>query len=273
MSMSKNRTSLLRRTWQSVLAAILLAMPAVPAVAQSIPDFSGMWENRDEYFKPPESGPGPVMSLPAVRGVLYHADYNNPILQPWVREILKKNQETDKDGLQPSPAAISSCWPGSIPGVMAIRNVFKILQTPKLVVMVFTNNHQVRFVHLDQPHSKNVPLTWFGESVGHYEGDSLVVDTVGLAAKRMSLLDVFGTPHTDALHVTERFRLVDGGKTLRDEIHIEDPGAFTTPFNAVQIYTKAQATGVAGIFEEKVCAENNRSVGLVAMPTAVKPDF
>jgi hypothetical protein len=139
--------------------------------------------------------------------------------------------------------------------------------------MVFTNNHQVRFVHLDQPHSRHVSPTWFGESVGHYEGDSLVVDTIGLAAKRMSLLDVFGSPHTDALHVVERFHMVDGGKTLRDEILIEDPGAFTMPFNAVQIYSRVQATGVAGIFEEKVCAENNRSVGLVAMPKAVKPDF
>ena len=82
--------------------------------------------------------------------------------------------------------------------------------------MVFTNNHQVRFVRLDQPHSQNVSPTWFGESVGHYEGDSLVVDTIGLAAKRMSLLDVFGTPHTDALHVVERFGIVDGAKTLRD---------------------------------------------------------
>ena len=89
----------------------------------------------------------------------------------------------------------------------------------------------------------------------------------------MSFLDVFGTPHTDALHVTERIHIVDGGKTLRDDIHIEVFRAFTMPFNAVQNYARLQAGGLLGMFEEKVCAENNRSEGLAAMPVAVKPDF
>src|SRR5438067_97041 len=204
-------TRCLRIFRSALVAMLLLTALSTTAMAQLIPDFSGLWENRDEYFKPPESGPGPVMSLtePGIRGSYYEADDNNPILQPWVKEVLKKNQEADRTGTQPSPAAISSCWPGSVPGLMAIRNVVQILQTPKLVAMLFTNNHQWRFVHLDQPHSKNVPLTWFGESVGHYEGDSLVIDTVGLAAKKMSLLDVFGTPHTDALHVIERLHIMD----------------------------------------------------------------
>ena len=151
----------------------------------------------------------------------------------------------------------------------------KILQTPKLVVLLFTNNHQSRLIYLDRPHSENVPPTWFGESVGSYEGDSLVIDTIGLAAKKMSLIDVFGTPHTGALHVIERLHVVRPGgvETLRDDIRIEDPGAFTTPFNAVQYYRTMRATGVAGIFEEKVCAENNRSEGLAPIPTASKPDF
>lgn len=140
-------------------------------------------------------------------------------------------------------------------------------------MLLFTNNHQVRFIHLDQPHSENVPLTWFGESVGRYEDDNLVVDTIGLAAKKMSLLDVFGTPHTDALHVIERFHVTNNGKALRDDIHIEDPGALTMPFNEIQNYTKIHATGLQGSFEEKVCAENNRSLGLAPIPTAVKPDF
>jgi len=271
MAMTNHATPLWIR--KGTLVAMLVAGLCTPGAAQSIPDFSGLWENRDEYFKPPESGPGPVMSLPKVRGALYQAEYDNPILLPWVKEVLKKNQEIDSNGVQPSPAAISSCWPGSVPGLMAIRNVVQVLQTPKLVVLLFTNNHQVRFVHLDQPHSKNVPLTWFGESVGRYEGDSLVIDTIGLAAKKMSLLDVFGTPHTDALHVIERLRVIDGGKTFRDEISIEDPGAFTMPFKAVQTYTKMQATGLRGLFEEKVCAENNRSIGLAPIPTAIKPDF
>src|SRR5438105_3979174 len=95
--------------WQSVLASTLLLAPLVaPALGQSIPDFSGLWENRDEYFKPPESGPGPVMSLPEVRNRNYQAEIDNPILQPWVREVLKKNREADRNGVQLSPAGHSS---------------------------------------------------------------------------------------------------------------------------------------------------------------------
>jgi hypothetical protein len=246
-----------------------------PATAQSIPDFGGLWENRDEYFKAPASGPGPVMSLlePGIRGSYYEANYDNPIIQPWAREVLKKNQEADRNGLQPAPAAISSCWPGSVPGIMAIRNVMKVQQTHNLVVMLFSNDHQVRFIHMNEPHSKNVQPTWFGESVGHYEGASLVVDTIGIAAKKMSVLDVFGTPHTDALHVIERFYVSNDGKALRVDIGIEDAGAFTMPFNAVQTYTKVQVKGLAGTFEEKVCAENNRSIGLAPIPVAPKADF
>jgi hypothetical protein len=259
-----------------VIVAVLLGMMlGGQAFAQSIPDFGGLWENRDEYFKAPISGPGPVMSLldKGIRGSYYEADYNNPILQPWVRDILKKNQEADKKGEQPSPAAISSCWPGSVPGVMAIRNFLQVLQTPKLVVLLFSNDQQVRFIHMDQPHSAHVPLSWFGESIGHYDGDTLVIDTIGLAAKKMSVLDVFGTPHTEALHVIERFHVINDGEVLRVDLRIEDPGAFTMPFNAVQNYTKVRRTGLAGMFEEKVCAENNRSLGLVPAPRASKPDF
>jgi hypothetical protein len=270
-------TDIRKRAQRGIIVGMLLTMPGAPAIADPIPDFRGLWENRDEYFKAPEAGPGPVMTLTeaGIRGSYYQGDYNNPILQPWVKDVLKKNQDADKAGLQASPAAISSCWPGSVPGVMAIRNVIKIQQTPNLVVLLFTNNHQSRFVYLGQPHSKNVPPTWFGESVGRYEGDTLVIDTIGLAAKKMSFLDVFGTPHTDALHVTERLHVgdLDGVKTLRDDIHIEDPGAFTMPFNAVQYYKQLRATGLAGVFEEKVCAENNRSEGLAPIPTASKPDF
>ena len=125
------------KIWRSVLVSMLLGALGAPAMAQSIPDFSGLWENRDEYFKAPESGPGPVMSLTGagIRGSYYQADYNNPVLMPWVKEVLKKNQETDKNGLQASPAAISAA--GRLdPGVMAIRNVVEVLQTSKMVVSV-----------------------------------------------------------------------------------------------------------------------------------------
>ena len=86
-------------------------------------------------------------------------------------------------------------------------------------------------IYLDVPHSANVKPSWYGESVGHYEGDTLVVDTIGLNDK--TYVDNFLTPHTNKLHVVERFRMTDAGRTLEVRFHVEDEGAFTTPWDAV----------------------------------------
>jgi hypothetical protein len=117
-------------------------------------------------------------------------------------------------------------------------------------------------------HSKTVKPSWYGESVGHYEGDTLVVDTIGVDSKN-TWVDNFRTPHSDQLHTIERFRVVDGGKTLQVDVRVEDPGAYTTAWNAVQRYDRADQE-----FGEYVCAENNTNVGdLDPMPEAKTPDF
>ena len=116
----------------------------------------------------------------------------------------------------------------------------------------------------------NLKPSWFGESVGRYEGDTLVVDTIGLNDK--TYVDNYQTPHTEQLHVTERFRMVEDGKTLEVNVHVEDPGAFTTPWNAVQRYRRMDRNP----FIENVCAENNDdhfNQGMEPMPEANKPDF
>ena len=82
----------------------------------------------------------------------------------------------------------------------------------------------------------------------------------------------FRTPHTEQLHVVERFRIVDGGKGLEVNVHVEDPGAFTTPWNAIQVYRRAQQ----GPMHEAVCAENNAdffNYDVEPIPTAGQPDF
>jgi hypothetical protein len=120
------------------------------------------------------------------------------------------------------------------------------------------------------PHSNQVKPSWFGESVGHFEGDTLVVDTIGLSDK--TYVDHYQTPHTDALHVTERFRMIEAGKTLEVNVHVEDPGAFTTPWNAIQRYRRVER----GPLSELVCAENNDDhfhQSLEPMPEAHKADF
>jgi hypothetical protein len=119
-----------------------------------------------------------------------------------------------------------------------------------------------------------VQASWYGDSVGHYEGDTLVIDTVGQAVKPLSVVDGFGTPHTAKLHVVERYRVIRDarGKGLEVKFRVEDPGAFTMPWAGMVVYRSAR-----GAWEEVVCAENNRSFAdgtvLAQIPEQPRPDF
>jgi hypothetical protein len=152
---------------------------------------------------------------------------SNPILQPWVREELRKvNQRALSAMIMFTPK--ERCWPIGVPGFLLypVTPIY-FLQTPKEVVMIWEEDHMARHVYLTDKHSPDVKPSWFGESIGHYEnGDTLVVDTIGLNTR--TFVDSFRTPHTEQLHVVERFRIVDGGKALEVTAHVDDPGAFTT---------------------------------------------
>jgi hypothetical protein len=274
-----------------VLAAVVLGLFCAPATADPaadgktpIPDLGVLWaKSEDEYFKGPKNGPGPPISLPLMKGVHYEADYRNPVLQPWVAETLKKYAELDRSAVALPPNVMGTCRPAGVPGALAPHYILDLIQTPTMVVFLYNNNDQIRYVYLDQTHSQNITPSWFGESVGHYEGDTLVVDTIGLSGKDgKSVMDTFGTPHTDSLHIVERYHLIDGGNTLRIDIHVEDPGAFTMPFDMYANLSRIKSDPFpayigleryAGGFEERVCAAGHRSVGLAEMPVADKPDF
>jgi len=85
----------------------------------------------------------------------------------------------------------------------------QILQQPDKVAILYTYDHQIRHVRLNQSHPAHVTPTWYGDSVGHYEGDTLVIDTVGIKVGPFATVDWYGTPHTEALHVVERYRFID----------------------------------------------------------------
>ena len=129
----------------------------------------------------------------------------------------------------------------------------------------------VRRIYMTDQHSEAVRLSWFGESIGHYEGgDTLVVDTIALQAHN-SFLDWFRTPHTEKLHVIERFKLAPDGKTLDAIVKVEDPDTFNEPLTMKQRWLKTD-----GSLQETVCAENNHDYfnqNLFPLPTADKPDF
>ena len=198
------------------------------------------------------------------------ADLSNPILQPWAREELRKLNDRVLAG-KPLDARQASCWPIGVPGFLLypVNPVF-IIQAPKEVLMIWQSDHMVRHVYLNVPHSLHVRPSWFGESVGHYEGDALVVDTIGMTTK--TFIDNYRTPHTDRLHVIERFHTVEGGKTMEVSVHVEDPGAFTAPWGGMQRYARVQRAPLA----EQSCAENNVNYlnqDVEPMPEAASPDF
>src|SRR5260370_37632558 len=97
------------------------------------------------------------------------------------------------------------------------------IQTSKQVTMIAQHDDDVRRVYLDVQHSANPKPTWYGESVGHYEGDTLAIDTIGLNDK--TLIDNFGTPHSNKLHVIERLLIVRAGKSLEAEAVLHRPAA------------------------------------------------
>jgi hypothetical protein len=279
-----------------VIAVAVLGRPAIGAESAAVPNFSpdsrtgwiagvpdGETPIGDDFLQPP-SGPGPVTfdrAHPFVDNRAARqsgkqptnrvADLSNPILQPWVREELRKhNQRALTETMLWTPK--ERCWPIGVPGFL-LYPVFPIyfIQTPQQVVMIWEEDHMVRHVYLTDKHSPNVQPSWFGESIGHYEnGDTLVVDTIGLNTR--TFVDSYQTPHTEQLHVVERFRIVEDGKPLEVTAYVEDPGAFTMAWTAIQRYRRVEQ----GPMGEAVCAENNDKFfhyDVGPIPTAGKPDF
>jgi len=273
--------------------------------AASIPDFSGLW-NRwlRPGLGPPASGPGPVTNRSRINGVSNYnqlvGDYTNPILNPQAAEVVKKHGDLSLSGVgYPTPS--NQCWPSGVPYIFWSFGM-QMLQQKDRVTILYLHDHEVRQVRMNDTHPANVTPSWYGDSVGHYDGDTLVIDTVGVKIGPYSMLDMYGTPYSKALHVVERYRLLDyeaareaierdakinaryprglnavdfdpdyKGKHLQVEITVEDEGVFTTPWSAVVTYGRP-----LGQWLEHVCAENTSEYyngRESVVPTASKPDF
>src|SRR5207253_9986094 len=189
--------------------------PVKVGVQSALPDFSGVWRHGNlPWFIPPASGPGPVTNLSRERGsgVSNYSelvgDYKNPILQPWAADVVKKKGELSLAGVTfPNPA--NTCWPEPVPFLFK-HSAMQMLQLPDQIVMLFNEGQEVRRVRMNQPHPAKLTPSWHGDAVGHYEGDTLVIDTIGMKVDRpYAMIDLFGTPYTEKLHVVERYRLRD----------------------------------------------------------------
>ncbi len=309
--------------------AALLASFSSPALAQersqgpAPPDFGGIWGNPYLYgIERPLSGPGPLVNTarrrqaydidghplpPASAPLVSNAtrlvgDYTNPILKPEAAALVKKRGELALAGIG-FPSVRNQCWPQGVPFIFTNYGL-QLLQQPDKITMLYDEDHEVRRVRLNQPHPAQVTPSWYGDSVGHYEGDTLVIDTVGFKVGPFSVVDQFGTPFTEAMHVVERYRLIDyeaarqgqqrgaednsraggasigegwaadpnyKGKGLQLQFTVEDDSVFTTPWSATKTYRRVRRD-----WPENVCAENPHRYGTdkdPALPTADKPDF
>ena len=304
-----------RRRFQTVnvllASAILMfgaqANPALAATASTVPDFTGFWAHPSLGFGPPLSGPGPVLNTSRLRSGASNfdqlvGDYRNPILKPEAAEIVKKRGEISLSG-KAYPDPDNQCLQNPVPYIFWNFDI-KLLQERDKVTIIYQHDDDARTVRLNQSHPARVIPSVHGDSVGHYEGDTLVVDTVGVKVGPYTMADRLGTPFTEALHVVERYRLIDyetardaqalsekewprvgdnidrayRGKGLQLEFTVEDKGVFTMPWSATQTYLKASRAA----WEERICAENvghyyegaaYYSDANAHIPTATAPDF
>jgi len=288
------------------LPAIILAaccgITGATGQTPGTPDFTGLWWHPSlPGPEPLASGPTTVINRSRTRAGISDygqlvGDYNNPILKPEAAAVVKRFGEISLAGrVFPSPA--NQCWPE--PGPFIYKNfALEMFQKPDEITLIYDQDHEVRHVRLNQQHPKNLKPSWYGDSIGHYEGnDTLVVDTVGIKTDRpYAMIDLYGTPYTGALHMIERYRLIDydeakdgierdkkenmrvagrldpeyRGKYLQVLYTVEDAGVFTTAWSATATFGKGDPE-----WPETVCAENPHVYydKDETVPEAKKPDF
>jgi hypothetical protein len=286
-----------------LIAASVSLWPTMGADrGNAVPDFSGVWSHPFlTGFEPPASGPGPVRNrVRRPDGVANFqrlvGDYTNPILKPDAARVVKEHGDLSLAG-KGYPTPSNQCWPGGVPYVFWDFLV-QMFQEPDHITMVYRQGNEVRRVRMNQSHPAHVTPSWYGDSVGHYEGDTLVIDTVGIKKGPYAMLDMYGTPFTDRLHVVERYRLMDydaakdaiernakenshaglgwdfdpnyRGKVLQMHFTVDDDGVFTTPWTSTITYRPS-----IDPWTELICAENPREFNNTEshVPVADKPDF
>ena len=269
----------------AAFAAAALAEPgnAVPSLASA--DFGWQTNVADWRDPPPGYGHGPIKPDPAhpftsnveaartgTQPTKRIGNAKDPVLKPWAAaEMQASNEAALRNEMAIPFAAQARCYPGGVPGQLLYPfEPLYFIQTPKEVRMMWQRDHMVRRIFLTDQHSEHVTPSWFGESIGHYENGALVVDTIGLSTKN-SYIDNFRTPHSEKLHVVERFTIDPDGKNLTALVTVDDPDTFNAPLTMQQRWFKVNAP-----MKETVCSENNQDYfnqGLFPIPEANEPDF
>ncbi len=260
----------------AIATALIVGAQAEPNAGP--PDFASLgemaWYHDGVNLTRVPDFPGPLRDDPAHHHIdntgggeanYSIADLSDPNLTQWAKDIMKKDNEevlAGKIAFLPH----QSCVPAGASMFDMVRGPIPIyfIQSPKEVLIIWPGDHQVRHIYLNVPHSKNPKPSWYGESVGHYEGNTLVIDTIGETTR--TFVDNYRTPHSDRLHVQERWTLEDA-KTLRMTLVVDDPAAYREPWAGTRTFHRVQQPMI-----ESSCAENNQHFEF-HIPVADKADF
>jgi hypothetical protein len=234
----------------SVLAAgglIKAAFGADAAAAEAAHSaFDGIWRNAGIGRRPPGS-PGLCCSEEGWQ------DFASK-LKPWAMQEMVRRDAALQIGKQ-LPTNSATCKPDGTPTVIDIPYAFEFVRTPTHTYILYEADNQSRRIRMNSVHPAKLKPTWYGDSIGSWDGDTLVVDTIGLNAQGQINWD--GIPHTTALRVVERYTVTKPG-AMELQMTLTDPGTLTSPWTVIKHFHRLTETQLY----EYVCAQNNRDLSV-----------
>lgn len=234
------------RGQNSAPAAAKAASAPKPAAAGAAPDLSGVWRRTR---RPPDN-----KRKYTLFEIALSLTNEEPPMTPWARErykAAKPNVGPHAVTLAQTNDPVAQCFPPGVPKIYLVRGApFEILQAPGRVMMYFEYDHFVREIFTDgRQHTEDLNPTYMGESIGKWEGNTLVIDTIGFNDK--TWLDYSGHPHSEQLHLVERIRRASHD-TLVNDFTIEDPKAYTKPWTSHMTFDLKPDWKI----EETICEDN-----------------
>lgn len=216
------------------LSTVACAVLLMPLAANSAPSLAGTWM--------------PTGDLSAIKT----ADGKAPPLNAEARRKYNAAIAARKAGKTTDPVA--QCLPHGLPRLMFAPYPFEVLEEPTQITFVHEAEHLARFVYLNEnlPPRDELDISWMGKSVGHWDGDTLVIDSAGFNDE--TTIDRAGMPHSEDMVLQERMTLKDGGNTLENEITITDPKTFTRPWKTRVTYKKMDPSYW---LQQYVCTDKN----------------
>jgi len=221
------------------------------------PDFSGIYDHHARIFQNPwpSRGIGPGISAPPTALTLFptivtdrlgsRGDYHTPLLRPWAAELVKRLGDAETANMPYFERCLLD--DGMLLSWSLGNRGLQIVQTPERIYMFFGRD-VVRIVHLNAEHPANLEPTVNGHSIGRWEGDTLVIDTIGFNGTIDS--DRYGTPTSDEMHIVERVHQRHGDQILEVQFWVDDPVVFTQPWTSETTYWRGERLG-----KERVCRE------------------